>query len=95
MIYQFIATQANLGPILNYNGKLYSIAECFRNEKFNLNTAIKIINWNEQKEKRINEVLEKFEKKLTSVDEEPEIKAKENEEVVNKSKKEKKEKISK
>jgi topoisomerase IA-like protein len=31
------------GPYLNYNGRLYSVAECFRNEEFNLKTAIKII----------------------------------------------------
>ena len=58
------------GPYLNYNGKLYSISKCFQNEKFNLKTAIKIIKWHEQKEKKINEVSEKFDKKLNGIDEE-------------------------
>ena len=61
------------GPYLNYNGKLYSVNKCFQNEKFNLKTAIKIINWHEQKEKKINEVSEKFEKKLNGIDEEGKV----------------------
>jgi topoisomerase IA-like protein len=58
------------GPYLNYNGKLYSVSKCFQNEKFNLKTAIKIITYNELKEKKIQEVVEKFDKKLNGVDEE-------------------------
>jgi topoisomerase IA-like protein len=58
------------GPYLNYNGKLYSVSKCFQNDKFNLKTAIKIITFNEQKEKKIQEVVEKFDKKLNGVDEE-------------------------
>ena len=77
-------------PYLNYDGKLYSISKCFQNEKFNLKTAIKIIIWHEQKEKKINEISEKFEKKLNGIDEEPEIKSKENDDDVNKPKKDKK-----
>jgi topoisomerase IA-like protein len=58
------------GPYLNYNGKLYSVSKCFQNDKFNLKTAIKIITYNELKEKKIQEVVEKFDKKLNGVDEE-------------------------
>ena len=58
------------GPYLNYNGKLYSVNKCFQNENFNLKTAIKIINWHEQKEKKINQVSEKYDKKLNGIDEE-------------------------
>ena len=77
--------------------KLYSVNKCFQNENFNLKTAIKIINWHEQKEKKINEVSEKFDKKLNSIGEE--IKDNpvggEKDELDTKPKKEKKEKISK
>ena len=82
--------QGRFGPYLNYNGKLYSISKCFQNENFNLKTALKIINWHEQKEKKIIEVSEKFDKKLNGIDEEPEIKSKENDDDVNKPKKDKK-----
>jgi topoisomerase IA-like protein len=58
------------GPYLNYNGKLYGISKCFQNDKFNLKTAIKIITYNEQKEKKIQEVTDKYDKKLNSVQEE-------------------------
>lgn len=63
------------GPYLNYDGKLYSVAECFRNDKFNLKTAIKIITYNEQKQLKLKEIEEKFDKKLNGVNEE-EIKPK-------------------
>ena len=52
------------GPYLNYDSKLYSIAQCFRNDKFNLKTAIKIITYNEEKFKKMKEVEDKFDKKL-------------------------------
>ena len=52
------------GPYLNYDGKLYSVSKCFQNEKFNLKTAIKIITYNEQKQNKIKEVEERFDKKL-------------------------------
>ena len=41
------------GPFLNYNDKLYSVPLCFRTPKFNLESAIKIIDfknkWSENK----------------------------------------------
>ncbi len=84
------------GPYLNYDGKLYSVAECFRNEKFNLKVAIKIINWNEKKHEKINQITEKFDKKLNSIGEEiKEVKGGEKDELDTKPKKDKKEKISK
>ena len=86
----------NFGPYLNYNGRLYSVAECFRNEKFNLKTAIKIITYNEEKFKKMKEVEDKFDKKLNSVDEEiKEVKGCEKDELDTKPKNDKKEKISK
>jgi topoisomerase IA-like protein len=33
------------GPYLNYNDKLYSVPKCFQTPKFNLQTAIKIIDF--------------------------------------------------
>ena len=48
----------------NYDGMLYSVPKCFQNDKFNLKNAIKIITFNEQKQKKIKEVEEKFDKKL-------------------------------
>ena len=85
------------GPYLNYNGRLYSVAECFRNEKFNLKTAIKIINYNDKKHEKINQITEKFDKKLNTIGEEiKEVKDCEKDELdTSKPKKEKKEKISK
>jgi hypothetical protein len=43
---------------------LYSVPKCFQNDKFNLKNAIKIITFNEQKQKKIKEVEDKFDKKL-------------------------------
>ncbi len=40
------------GHYLNYDDKLYSVPECFKNNKFNLESAIKII---EYKSKLIKE----------------------------------------
>ena len=40
------------GPFLNYNEKLYSVPKCFQTPKFNLESAIKII---EYKSKLIKE----------------------------------------
>ena len=41
------------GPYLNYNSKLYSVPKCFQTPKFNLESAIKIIDfknkWSESK----------------------------------------------
>jgi topoisomerase IA-like protein len=41
------------GPFLNYNDKLYSVPLCFQTPKFNLESAIKIIDfknkWSESK----------------------------------------------
>ena len=41
------------GPFLNYNSKLYSVPLCFQTPKFNLESAIKIIDfknkWSENK----------------------------------------------
>ena len=48
------------GPFLNYNSKLYSVPLCFQTPKFNLESAIKII---EYKNKLIKE-----EKKLENND---------------------------
>jgi len=56
--------QGKFGPFLNYDGMLYSVPKCFQNDKFNLKNAIKIITFNEQKQKKIKEVEEKFDKKL-------------------------------
>lgn len=44
--------RGKFGPYLNYDGKLYSIAQCFQDDQFNINTAKKIIDYKNKKEKK-------------------------------------------
>ena len=58
------------GPFLNYDGILYGVPKCFQTNKFNLKSAIKIITYNQQKQLKIKQIEEKFDKKLNQTKEE-------------------------
>ena len=58
------------GPFLNYDGILYGIPKCFQTSKFNLKSAIKIITYNQQKQLKIKQIEDKFDKKLNQIKEE-------------------------
>jgi len=58
------------GPFLNYNNIIYGIPKCFQTNKFNLKSAIKIITYNQQKQLKIKQIEEKFDKKLNQTKEE-------------------------
>ena len=69
----FLNEHKTFGHYLNYKKKLYNVPKCFQNEKFNLETAIKIIDYknNKEKEKKDDdddevEIIKKLDKKSSN-----------------------------